>query len=72
MDLPLSGTCQCGSILYEVCEPPIVTLDDTSSIKPDAHVWTSHAQAWVNISTDIPGYEAQPDAAVLLKAVVES
>lgn len=28
------------------------TLDDTSWLKPTAHVWCSSAQPWVNIPTD--------------------
>ena len=42
------------------------TLDDTSIIKPERHVWTKGAQPWVELPTDIPCHEAQPDIATLL------
>lgn len=41
------------------------TLDDTSIIKPEMHVWTKGAQPWVDL-TDMPCYEEQPDLAILL------
>ena len=148
MDLPLTGTCQCGSTHYKITEKPIVTLvchcidcqklsagafsltmaiarqafelvrgnlkswerptasggtaicyfcpdcgnriyhenpampevlrlkpgtlDDTSFIKPDAHVWTKRAQPGVVIPSDIPSYDAQPEAGELLKDVAQS
>ena len=34
------------------------TLDDTSSIKPNLHIWTNSAQSWVSIdetATKVPG-----------------
>lgn len=43
------------------------TLDDTSMIKPEMHVWTRGAQPWVKLPTDIPCYETQPDMAALSK-----
>jgi hypothetical protein len=42
------------------------TLDDTSIIQPEMHVWTSRAQPWVQLPTDIPCYEMQPDMAIIL------
>ena len=41
------------------------TLDDTSIIKPEMHVWAKGAQPWVDLS-DMPCYDAQPDMAILL------
>ena len=41
------------------------TLDDTAIIKPEMHVWTSSAQAWVALPEDIPCYETQPSMAEL-------
>jgi len=148
MDLPLTGTCQCGSIHYQINEHPIVTLvchcidcqklsagafsltmavsrpafeilrgelkswqrptasggtaicyfcpdcgnriyhenpempevlrlkpgtlDDTSFIKPDAHVWTIRAQPWVVIPSGVPRYETQPEVGKLLHDIAQA
>lgn len=65
---------ECGNrIFHENPEMPEVlrlkpgTLDDTSSIRPEAHVWTKRAQPWVNIPSDMPSYEGQPDVGVLMR-----
>lgn len=47
------------------------TLDVTSFIEPDAHVWTMRAQPWVDIPDNIPRYEAQPDVSVLMRDVAQ-
>jgi len=36
-------------------------LDDTSRIVPEAHVWTSRAQAWFRFPEGVPVFETQPD-----------
>lgn len=36
------------------------TLDDTSWLKPDVHIWTGSKQAWVIIPADAKAYETQP------------
>ena len=36
------------------------TLDSTSDLQPDVHIWTSAAQKWVHIPPDIPQYATQP------------
>jgi len=36
------------------------TLDDTSWVKPQAHIWTRSAQPWVEIPEGVPRYETQP------------
>jgi hypothetical protein len=36
------------------------TLDETSWLEPIAHIWTSSAQPWVEIPTDVLTYEKQP------------
>jgi len=36
------------------------TLDDTSWIRPQAHLWTRSAQPWVAIPEGVPRYETQP------------
>ncbi len=37
------------------------TLDVTSWLEPVAHIWTSSAQPWVEIPTDVLVYEKQPE-----------
>lgn len=45
------------------------TLDDTSWIEPIAHIWTSSAQPWIKIPTDVLVYEKQPaDGLELVRA----
>jgi hypothetical protein len=36
------------------------TLDDTSSLKPVAHVWTRNKQGWFTIPDGVPEFEEQP------------
>ena len=36
------------------------TLDDTSGLKPMAHLWTRSAQKWFVIPEGVPRYETQP------------
>jgi len=36
------------------------TLDDTSDLKPDMHLWTSSKQPWVIIPEGVEAYEKQP------------
>ena len=43
------------------------TLDNTNILRPDMHVWTRSKQDWVELPSDIPCYEQQPDPGVLLK-----
>jgi hypothetical protein len=37
------------------------TLDDTSSLRPVAHLWTRSAQPWVIIPADAVRFETQPE-----------
>lgn len=36
------------------------TLDDTSWLKPDMHIWTRSRQPWVNIPDGVEMHEGQP------------
>lgn len=36
------------------------TLDDTSWLRPQMHIWVSSAQPWVSLDDDIPAYERNP------------
>lgn len=58
----------CGSRLWGISQrrPDIAviqagTLDDTSWVRPAAHLWTQSAQPWLVFPLDAPVYETQPD-----------
>ena len=36
------------------------TLDDTSWLRPDMHIWTASKQPWVAIPEGVKAYERQP------------
>lgn len=36
------------------------TLDDTSGVKPNFHIFAKDKQSWVNITDDIPAYQILP------------
>jgi hypothetical protein len=59
---PNCGSCVWGEIdrVPEVLALQAGTLDDTKWLKPIAHIWTSSAQPWVEIPTDVLRYEKQP------------
>jgi hypothetical protein len=57
----------CGTRIYHTAEmrPGMVsvkpgTLDDTSRLKPELHVWTSRKQPWVVIPDGLESWERQP------------
>ena len=64
----VGGFCpQCGSRLYGRTDwrPGMIsvkagTLDDTSSLQPQIHLWTSRKQGWVVIPDGVAVYETQP------------
>ena len=65
------GTCLLGEIgsMPEVLALQAGTLDDTRWLKPVAHIWTSSAQPWVEIPTDVLLYEKEPeDNLVIVRA----
>ena len=37
------------------------TLDDTSWLKPEMHLWTCHKQPWVILPEDVDIYDKQPE-----------
>ena len=45
------------------------TLDDTSWLQPAGHIWTRSAQPWIQIPSDVPRFEQQPDDAGMLEMV---
>jgi hypothetical protein len=69
----------CGNIIYGIGEatPDLLklqpgTLDDTSNVGPDAHIWTRSAQAWFQLPADSLAYETQPEQLIdVYTAVME-
>lgn len=58
---------KCGSpILTELMTVPDVvfiktgTLDDTSWLKPDAHIWKAHKQDWLTVEEDLQSFDRNP------------
>ena len=52
---------ECGSPIYSDPSPTAEmvfvkagTLDDTSDLKPQFHVWCDSAQSWVDLPDDVP------------------
>lgn len=45
------------------------TLDDTSVIEPQAHVWTCREQPWLARFAEKPRFERQPDMATAMAAL---
>lgn len=61
---------KCGSRIYHenLANPTRInlkpgTLDDTNWLVPVGHVWTSRAQSWLTLDSDLLNYETQPDDA---------
>jgi hypothetical protein len=59
---------ECGNRIYhqdplmpDVIRLKLGTLEDTSVIKPQMHVWTQHKQAWFELPADVPAHPTQPD-----------
>ncbi len=36
------------------------TLDDTSALTPDIHIWTASKQPWITIPQDVEAHEKHP------------
>lgn len=43
------------------------TLDDTSSLRPIAHMWYRSAQTWLNLGDELPVFQEQPSLGELLE-----
>lgn len=59
---------KCGTRIYHHSErsPGTITLkagtlDDTQSLNPVAHIWTSRKQPWVILDETLPSFDTQPD-----------
>ena len=45
------------------------TLDDTSVLEPQAHLWTCREQQWLTRFDSLPKFEKQPDIAAAMGAI---
>jgi hypothetical protein len=68
----------CGNrIFHENPEMPNLirlkpgTLEDTSVLEPQAHVWTCREQRWLSRFTDLPKFERQPDMAATISRIAK-
>ena len=43
------------------------TLDDTSGLRPIAHMWYRSAQPWLDVGDDVPVFQEQPSFEELLE-----
>lgn len=66
----------CGNRIYHEnpAMPEVVrlkpgTLEDTSILEPQAHVWTCREQPWLTRYADLPKIERQPDSASAMAAI---
>lgn len=68
----------CGNIIFGTADntPGLMllqagTLDDTSAVQPDVHIWLRSAQPWVVVPAGVPSWQTQPDdMAELLQAAM--
>lgn len=66
---------RCGGRLWAIWDPmpdfafvAAGTLDDTTWVRPVAHLWTGSAQSWIGLNDDAATFEGQPeDPAVLIE-----
>jgi hypothetical protein len=69
----------CGNIIYgigdsnpELAKLQSGTLEDTSEVEPEVHMWTARKQPWVTLSCRVPQFETQPeDGLALLQAALD-
>ncbi len=69
----------CGNIIYGIGEsnPELAklqagTLEDTSAVEPEVHIWTSKKQPWLILSSRVRQFETQPeDGLALLQAALD-
>ena len=48
------------------------TLDDTSTLRPIAHMWYRSAQPWLDVGKDIPVFQEQPSFPELIELARKS
>ena len=68
----------CGNIIYGTADNmtglwllQAGTLDDTSAVQPEMHMWIQSAQPWITLPEGVPFWETQADdLAEMLQAAV--
>ncbi|MBK6512338.1 MAG: GFA family protein [Haliea sp.] len=69
----------CGNIIYgigdinpELAKLQAGTLEDTSAVEPEVHIWTSRKQPWLTLPDGVQQFETQPeDGLALLQAAMD-
>ena len=69
----------CGNIIYgigdsnpELTKLQAGTLEDTSAVEPEVHMWTIKKQPWLTLPARIHQFETQPeDGLALLQAALD-
>lgn len=69
----------CGNIIYgigdsnpELAKLQAGTLDDTSAVEPEVHMWTINKQSWFTLPANSRQFETQPDDPMaLLQAALD-
>ena len=69
----------CGNIIYGTADNmkglwllQAGTLDDTSAVHPEMHMWIQNAQPWITLPEGVPSWETQADnVAEMLQAAVD-
>jgi hypothetical protein len=69
----------CGNIIYgigdtspEVAKLQPGTLEDTSAVAPEVHMWTAKKQPWLTLPERVPQFETQPESGLaLLQAALD-
>lgn len=58
----------CGNIIYGIGDNTAAfaklqagTLDDTSTVRPEVHIWTQNKQPWFSLPARVPQFETQPE-----------
>ncbi|MEZ5572207.1 MAG: GFA family protein [Halioglobus sp.] len=69
----------CGNIIYGLSDnnPELAklqpgTLEDTSAVEPEVHIWTSKKQPWLTLPARVRQFETQPeDSMALFQAALD-
>lgn len=59
---------RCGNVMYGSSDssPDLIklqpgTLDDSSNVQPEAHIWMREAQPWIQLPQSVVRHDTQPD-----------
>lgn len=69
----------CGNIIYGSADnmPGLLllqagTLDDTTAVHPEMHMWLQSAQEWIGLPEGVPGWQTQSeDMMEMLQAAID-